>query len=90
MKSQQGYALVHSFPRNRIGPVALLRGAWLQVRRWQQLARERRQLATLDTAALKDLGLTRGDVFRESERPFWDDPLATTSASHKAEYRLCK
>ena len=29
-----------------------------------------------DDAALKDLGLSRADVIQESERPFWDDPLA--------------
>ena len=34
------------------------------------------RLAMLDDAALKDLGLSRADVIQESERPFWDDPLA--------------
>jgi uncharacterized protein YjiS (DUF1127 family) len=29
----------------------------------------------LDDAALKDIGLSRGDILQESERPFWDDPL---------------
>jgi uncharacterized protein YjiS (DUF1127 family) len=33
-------------------------------------------LAMLDDLALKDLGLSRSDVLQESERPFWDDPLA--------------
>jgi uncharacterized protein YjiS (DUF1127 family) len=45
------------------------------LRRWQQLARQRRQLARLDAAALKDLGLSRADAIQEAERPFWDDPL---------------
>ncbi|WCD82772.1 DUF1127 domain-containing protein [Pseudomonas sp. TUM22785] len=43
--------------------------------RWYQLYSQRRELASLSDAMLKDLGLTRGDVMQESERPFWDDPL---------------
>lgn len=39
---------------------------------WIALARERRQLAALDDARLKDLGLTRGEAAREAARPFWD------------------
>ena len=39
------------------------------------IANMRRQLAMLDDAALKDLGLSRADVQQESERPFWDDPF---------------
>ncbi|MEL6219916.1 MAG: DUF1127 domain-containing protein, partial [Pseudomonadota bacterium] len=30
------------------------------------------QLAALDDARLKDLGLTRGEAAREAARPFWD------------------
>lgn len=50
--------------------------AWGQLKRWWQLAEQRRQLALLDDRALHDLGLSRADVMQESERPFWDDPLA--------------
>lgn len=32
---------------------------------------ERRRLAALGDDLLRDLGLTRGDVEREYERPFW-------------------
>ena len=52
-------------------PVSMLR----QLRRWAELARERRQLATLSDAALKDLGLSRADIYQETERSFWHDPL---------------
>lgn len=38
--------------------------AWLQ----------RRALSRLDDAALSDLGLTRSDAAKESERPIWDVP----------------
>ncbi|HBN8230977.1 DUF1127 domain-containing protein [Pseudomonas aeruginosa] len=48
---------------------------WRRWRRWLQLARERRELLRLSDEALKDLGLSRADIFREGERHFWDDPL---------------
>jgi len=57
-------------------PFTSLRAVARQLRRWWQLADERRRLACLDDAALKDLGLSRADVQQETERPFWDDPLA--------------
>ncbi len=38
---------------------------------WQQRARERRQLASMDEFGLKDIGLTRVDVLREADKPFW-------------------
>lgn len=86
MKGQKGYALVNRVPRSGISLSALARAAWLQLMRWQQLAEQRRQLATLNDAALKDMGLNRGDVFRETERPFWDDPLAKAAGCDKSEY----
>ncbi|TLX59505.1 hypothetical protein DN826_01515 [Stutzerimonas nosocomialis] len=55
-----------------------------QLVRWWQLHEQRRQLAALDDAALKDLGLSRADVFAESERPFWDDPLGSPPRQKKA------
>lgn len=47
--------------------------AWRRVQHWRQLARQRRQLAALSDAALKDIGLGRADIWTESQRPFWDD-----------------
>ncbi|GEN29468.1 hypothetical protein HVA01_31140 [Halovibrio variabilis] len=41
--------------------------------RWQQLRRERETLRHLSDDMLKDIGLSRKDVQRESRRPFWDD-----------------
>jgi len=38
---------------------------------WQQRARERRQLASMDDYGLKDIGLTRVDILREADKPFW-------------------
>ena len=34
-------------------------------------SRQRRALSGLNEAMLRDLGLTRGDVAREVEKPFW-------------------
>jgi uncharacterized protein YjiS (DUF1127 family) len=73
MKGQKGYALAQAIHFERLPSLA---GVWRMLRRWRQLARERGQLARLDSAALKDLGLSRADVLQEAERPFWDDPLS--------------
>ena len=75
MKGQKGYALVNRARFQSRHPLELLRAAGRQLYRWWQLAEQRRRLAMLDEAALKDLGLSRGEVQQESERPFWDDPL---------------
>ncbi|MFB9867387.1 DUF1127 domain-containing protein [Vreelandella sulfidaeris] len=41
--------------------------------RWRQLRRERYALRHLSDDMLKDIGISREDVQRESHRPFWDD-----------------
>ena len=74
MKGQKGYALVRSVSFESALPGLGLGQLWLRLRRWRQLAMQRRQLAMLDDAALKDIGLSRADALQESERPFWDDP----------------
>lgn len=38
---------------------------------WQERARQRRHLAQLDDHMLKDIGLTRVDVARETSKAFW-------------------
>ena len=38
---------------------------------WQDRDRQRRHLAELDDRLLKDIGLTSGDVARETRKPFW-------------------
>jgi len=51
----------------RFGPGGLV----LMLLTWHDRARQRYQLAQLDEAALKDLGLSRVDVARECRKPFW-------------------
>jgi uncharacterized protein YjiS (DUF1127 family) len=48
--------------------------AWLHLRLVNQIWRERRMLAALDDAALKDIGLNRADVERETSRSPLDLP----------------
>nr|WP_298141867.1 DUF1127 domain-containing protein [uncultured Pseudomonas sp.] len=74
MKGQKGYAIASALPR-QLDPTAYARALWLHLKRWNQLARERQQLATLSDGALKDIGLSRADILQETERSFWDDPL---------------
>jgi uncharacterized protein YjiS (DUF1127 family) len=38
---------------------------------WQQRARDRHQLQSLSDYMLRDIGLTRADVFAEASKPFW-------------------
>jgi uncharacterized protein YjiS (DUF1127 family) len=38
---------------------------------WWEVARQRRDLATLDDQALHDIGLSRSDVAAETAKPFW-------------------
>jgi len=75
MKGQQGYAIAGAVPRPAVSLAEQIRSIWHRLRRWQQLAAQRRQLAALSNEALKDIGLSRADILEESERPFWDDPL---------------
>ncbi len=42
-----------------------------QLLEWQDRARQRNQLAALEGHILKDLGLSRADVVRETDKPFW-------------------
>ncbi|WP_447592295.1 DUF1127 domain-containing protein [Aquipseudomonas campi] len=74
MKGSTGYAGVGAGTERGLQPVVVL---WRQLRRWWQLAEQRRRLAALDERALKDIGLSRADVEQESRRPFWDDPCKT-------------
>ncbi|UTW08258.1 DUF1127 domain-containing protein [Pseudomonas benzenivorans] len=87
MKGQKGFAIAHRSPAQGMNPRALIGKAWGHIKRWHQLAEQRRRLATLNDEALKDLGLSRADVLEESERPFWDDPLADSPES-RARGRL--
>lgn len=38
---------------------------------WRDRSRQRRQLASLSSSQLKDLGISRTDVWQEVNKPFW-------------------
>ena len=38
---------------------------------WRERAQQRRQLEYLNDHMLRDIGLTRADVFAEASKPFW-------------------
>lgn len=48
---------------------------WDQIARrigeWQRRARSRQELQGLSDATLRDIGITRCDVQREANKPFW-------------------
>jgi len=41
------------------------------LREWRRRSRDRAQLATLDDRMLRDIGVSRGDVLAEINKPFW-------------------
>ena len=43
----------------------------LQILMWHERSRQRRALAQLSDHMLHDIGLSRGDVWAECEKPFW-------------------
>ena len=45
-------------------PIAVLR-------EWRRRSRERAQLASLDDRMLRDIGISRGDMLAEINKPFW-------------------
>ena len=49
----------------------LLRGIPAQGREWRRRLRARHELANLDARALRDIGASPGDVYRECAKPFW-------------------
>ncbi|WP_367280618.1 DUF1127 domain-containing protein [Pseudomonas sp.] len=48
--------------------------AYRRFARWYQLSRERAFLRRINDETLKDLGLSRADIYTESHRAFWEDP----------------
>ncbi|MNE59633.1 hypothetical protein D3C80_1547430 [compost metagenome] len=72
MKGQKGYVQLDHFSHHGFSLHHLLD----KLTRWHQLYRERTLLASLSDEALKDIGLSRADVEQESERHFWEDPMA--------------
>jgi uncharacterized protein YjiS (DUF1127 family) len=41
------------------------------LREWRRRARSRAELAMLDERMLRDIGVSRADIWREVNKPFW-------------------
>lgn len=64
--------MVEKPPINLLAPL----GAWLMhllttYGLWRRRAAERRRLAGFSAESLKDLGLSRADIYQETRKPFW-------------------
>jgi uncharacterized protein YjiS (DUF1127 family) len=66
------------------------RAALATIASWLRNRSERRLLVRLDDRMLQDLGLSRGDVDREYDRPFWQpvDHAALDMARRNSGPRL--
>jgi uncharacterized protein YjiS (DUF1127 family) len=53
----------------RGSPAGLLR----RIMTWLERIRQRQALRALDDWVLKDIGLSRADVMREGDKPFWQE-----------------
>ncbi|HEX6981049.1 MAG TPA: DUF1127 domain-containing protein [Alphaproteobacteria bacterium] len=69
----------HAIPRALAGAVqrtgSLLKSGAIaaadSVTDWQERARARHELGRIDDRVLRDIGLTRLDIARETAKPFW-------------------
>lgn len=53
--------------------VAEVKRAMMQIKRWDQRARSRRQLAQMDERLLRDIGLTQRQARHEAAKAFWEN-----------------
>ena len=63
-----------ALPRAACKPSAPRRPLLRRLLDLQALWRQRRRLAELDDAALRDIGISRADALREAARKPWDAP----------------
>jgi uncharacterized protein YjiS (DUF1127 family) len=52
-------------------PFHILMSGWHLIATWIERVRQRRALAALDDRMLRDIGVTRAEAARETEKPFW-------------------
>jgi uncharacterized protein YjiS (DUF1127 family) len=61
--------------RRRASLASLLRrvlaGVFATFREWRRRVRGRAELAALDDRTLRDIGLSRVDIWHEIDKPFW-------------------
>jgi uncharacterized protein YjiS (DUF1127 family) len=64
---------------------ATMRNGWNKVRLWREIARERRELRRLSEYIAKDIGISRSELEREADRPFWDYTSDRAGVSARAQ-----
>jgi uncharacterized protein YjiS (DUF1127 family) len=63
------YITLHQVTNYQPLPILARLGAVLRL--WRRRARERSQLARLGERDLHDIGMSRGTVYAELQKPFW-------------------
>jgi uncharacterized protein YjiS (DUF1127 family) len=58
-------------PNVRREPIHPFVAAWILIANWVARTRQRRALAELDDHMLRDIGITRVEAARESQKVFW-------------------
>ena len=69
LTARQGWT--HRYDDLAYWPAKTLAWAWKAALAWQSRASQRVHLDSLDDRMLRDVGLTRRDVQKEIEKPFW-------------------
>jgi uncharacterized protein YjiS (DUF1127 family) len=64
--------LFEDMDEDRVTPGQAILNAWLKVKDWREVSRQRRDLRDLSDQLLKDIGISRADAIREADRTFWD------------------
>jgi uncharacterized protein YjiS (DUF1127 family) len=57
--------------RVRREPIHPFAAAWLPIANWIERSRQRKALSGLTEHELRDIGITRCEAARESDKPFW-------------------
>jgi uncharacterized protein YjiS (DUF1127 family) len=69
------HALPHlpSFSLSRLNIMGWVTALRSKLALWRERSQSRNRLAAMDGAALKDIGLSRCDAWREVNKPFWEE-----------------
>jgi uncharacterized protein YjiS (DUF1127 family) len=69
------HALPHlpSFSLLRLNIMGWVIALWSKLALWRERSQSRNRLASMDGAALKDIGLSRCDAWQEVNKPFWEE-----------------
>lgn len=65
--------LFEGVDEDRVTPGQAIMSAWVKVKAWREVSRQRNELRDLSDQLLKDIGISRADAIREANRVFWDN-----------------